>query len=220
MRKYLFSILLLFFLISCSKSEKQAQSYTVSALALDWDSRTPLPDAKVYLAEQFIIFNSPWKIFDSATTDINGRAFFVRSEAEYSQVFGISKPGYVRVNGPAFPITQRNQDRTDTCYLGMPSFVNLTIHNSHSYLPGDSVVVSAKDYYSLGQPVSFFDGVFSGPAVSPDRTVQLTGFYLTPNSTKIWIQCKVYRNNTEIYYTGLGYAEMIQFGTVNYTMNY
>lgn len=221
MRRSLSYILAITLLISCTKSERQSSNYRVTALVLDWDSRVPLQGAKVYLAEQFIQFGVPWKIFDSATTDINGKASFTRSEAEYSQVYAINKPGYIQTIPIGPPITLRSQDRTDTSYLVRPSFVNLTIHNNHSYMSGDSVVIRAKGHSnSQGQPIGVFETIFSGLAVSPDRVISVWGFYSASTSTMIGFEYEVYRNNSSIYYGGPVYAMMTQFGTVNYTINY
>lgn len=213
-------------LISCKKSSVVTGNYTITVLALDWDSKIPLPGTKVYLTIPVIQIGSSWIILDSSITDASGKAVFTTSYGGpyggYKEAYAISKPGYIQT-----PLTgsfgfKKQEDRTDTIYLARPSFVNLTIHNYFANLPGDSVEIKVKG--CSGNSGEYYGGlatVFKGLANSPDRVINLQAFYSSPNHTKLEYQYYIWRNLTLINFGGFGdYIQLTQFGTANYTINY
>lgn len=200
----------------CKKSSPD-NDYTITAVVLDIDSRAPIPVAKVY-SQAYPIFGSPI-VFDSSYSDASGKTRFTHKKGDARMIFAVSKPGYIPAGLLPLSGGLYFVDRTDTSYMTKASAVDLSIHRSNTYLPGDSVYVKVKGIYIPGGFSGFFYTVAQYLANSPDRLINLQAFYSSPYHTKLYFQCDIIRGGT-VFSSQLDSAEMIQFGTRNHTLNY
>jgi len=223
MKKLLPLLALTIIIASCKKSDDEY--YTISGLVLDMDAKTPITSAKVYAGNSFYLPS------DSAVTDVNGRVSFrFRKDGTLVQMRP-AKDNYVR---PFLFILQQpaNKNRTDTVYLGRPSFVNLTMHKTGAYLPQDSIELNVRNHYADGIFRDIYSYHSRDKADTPDKSFNLNSFYALPAAatnpprivnvppvTKLYFQWQIIRNGN-IIDTKTDSTELIQFGTKNYQLNY
>jgi len=91
--------------------------------------------------------------------------------------------------------------------------MNVALHKTGSYQPLDSVNVQF--FYIPDNGVN----MYGRKTNSPDTTLNLSTVYALPSLTKFYMNWNIIRNNS-IISTGKDSIPLVQFGTVNYTLNY
>jgi hypothetical protein len=230
MRKYPTLILFLAILFTaCSKNSSDDNSPTISAMVIDFDSQTPIEGAKVFFKQDF---QSP---FDSTITDVNGRASIAMPSLNPSLFLHI----YARKNGLlplpyGVAIDVNRLDNTSwphTIALARPSFVNLIVHQQGPYNVNDSIIVSTQGLYKNDNSGlrGWYEEVYRGKAISTDKNFPFKTIYHNPapsnppvllqGYSKAYFKYEIIRGGS-IITTRIDSTNLIQFGTVSFTLNY
>ncbi|MBL0199252.1 MAG: hypothetical protein IPP81_03505 [Chitinophagaceae bacterium] len=220
--KQLITILILSgILFSCSKSSGEEEYYTVTGQVLDLDSKLPIAGAKAYLP----------RFSDSALTDAAGRVSFRYKIGDPSGFFYVVKDGYLRPQ--TYWVSVGNVSRTDTFFLARPSFVNVTISKTGTYLVTDTVEIQVLgDNTPLaGQPGESpsYRTFHRDKANATDKLYNLLAVYNLSSNYNFWnhfgIKEKLYFKSEiirggSVFSTKTDSTNIIQFGTQNFTLNY
>lgn len=206
---------LLFFVVvvGCKKSTSKEEHFNLRVLVLDYDAGTPIANAKVYPNLD------RGGATDSAFSDVNGRASFLIRKDGTLTIPAAIKDNFVV---PAVGLYARigYEDRTDTVYLVRPSYINLTIHRTGTYLPPDSVAIRVKnDYFTSLWYSNQYRELVREKADAPDKLINLISWYHPVAMPKLYFQWDIIRNGAVIS-TQTDSTNMIQYGTKNYTLNY
>lgn len=212
MNKLFLPVITFILLLGCKKSS-ETQFHNIKVTVLDFDSRLPIAGAKVMLSRAANFLPK-----DSSLTDINGICIF-----QVTEVSGITlypaKNGYLTDIGIgiAGPITN---DHSITLYLLKPSFTKINLHRQAGYDNSDSVFIKLKGHFSRNifnqDP---FDSFYVRKANSVDTSLIVNCFYNNPSNTKIFFQWNIIRNGM-IHSTQTDSADLIQYGIINYNLNY
>ena len=212
-----FLIILTFF--SCKKADSPANvvSYTIKGIVLDADTYTPIPNAKIYCST--LPFNYALT-FDSTFSDLQGQVSFTYNDYIPKGLTG-KKSGYLPaiVNGYLLKY-DAGYDRNDTVFMVKNSAVNLIIHMTNIYTSLDYLVIKAKgNIDGTGSGNLSFTDCYTGIANQiPDRNLILNAQYF-PTTPKIYLQWYTYRNGVQLT-SGSDSVNLVQYGAVNYNLNY
>ncbi|MBL7700961.1 MAG: hypothetical protein JNM14_01820 [Ferruginibacter sp.] len=208
-------------LFSCKKSSGEDEYYTVTGIVLDFDSHTPISDAKVYVK----VFTTI-TVLDSAVSDANGKVSFRFKNDGRHMTLHPAKPALLN---PVYLYLSYidEKDRTDTLYLARPSFVNFTSHKTGIYLATDTVNIQVQNDYiePTGIQYSHPRTIYKGPANVADKTFNLQTIYghnigsFFFGATKMYFGCEIIRNGGVIAAISDS-TNIIRFGTQNFTLNY
>jgi hypothetical protein len=221
MKKLLTALVITSILFGCKKSSTEEENYTLSGIVLDFDSNIAIAGAKVYVKE----YGYMGAIVDSVVSDANGKfSFNIRKEGKYKYTFP-AKANYLNpVNW--IPYYADYNDRTTNLYLAKPSFVNLTIHKSGTYLPSDSVYIEVLNNYETGGVQNTTYGyLYRDKSNSPDKTFNLQAVYghavgsVIFGTIKLYFKTDIIRSGS-IFSTKEDSTNLIQYGTQNFTLNY
>lgn len=212
MKKLFLSAIIFILLLGCKKSS-ETQYHNIKITVLDFDSRLPIAGAKVMLSRTVNFLPK-----DSSLSDINGICIFQVTEVSDITLFP-SKNSYLSNTGIgiAGPITN---DHSITLHLLKPSFAKINLHKQAVYNNSDSVLVKLKGHffpYSLNQYI--YDSFYIRKANSVDTSLIVNCFYNNPSNTKIFLQWNILRNGV-IQSTQIDSADFVQYGTINYNLNY
>jgi len=220
MKQQLILVLIVAILAGCKKSSNDDGYYTVNGIVIDYDSKTPIAGAKVRVG----FF--PFVVTDSAISDANGRvAFRFKKEGEFKPLT-VTKDNYLTPFGFGGFYASYN-DRTDTLRAARPSFVNLTIHKSNSYLPLDSINVQVLGDYTGGFSFNYRN-LWRDKADAADKTFNLQALYqantggapaIAYGTTKLYFQWDIIRAGA-IVSSKTDSTDLVQFATKNFTINY
>ncbi len=204
-------------LFSCTKSTNEDEYYTLKGLVLDFDSKLPIANAKVY---QFEFCCRPKGFVDSAVSDVNGMVSFnCKKEGDYKLLTPV-KDNYLHPLKYMNYLVLAHISRTDTIYLAKPSFLQLTVHKSNTYQPSDSILLMvADDYYSASSGHSIGRTLLKDKVSSTDQIFNLYTFYELPNYDRLTFHYYITRNGTLLANQSFS-VNLIQFGTQNFTLNY
>ena len=175
MKQIITLLLLSGIFISCNKSTKEDEDYTITATIIDFDTNTPVAGAKVTVKESA----SPYFVtaIDSAISDANGRVSFTyRKDGQY-KFLNQSKANYL--NPMIWRLAYLNyDDRTEILYLAKPSFINVTSHKTAIYLPSDTldIQVLGDNVPSVGQ-YNDYRTLHRDKAEAPDKQFNLQAVY-------------------------------------------
>lgn len=222
MKQLIAIIILSCILFGCNKSSNEDEYYTLSGLVLDYDSNLPIAGAKVYPLPICIGGCLPT---DSAISNALGRVSFrIKIDGVYKSLHA-TKDNYLF---PAKPYFYSNVfvSRTDTMYLARPSFVNVTVHKTGTYLPSDTIDIHVlgDNIPSSGQTGSYRT-LHVAKADAPDKLYNLQGVYIhTPSPVffgygKLYFIKNIIRNGS-VLSSQTDSTNIIQFGTQNFTLNY
>lgn len=220
MKQILTLFLLATLLSNCKKSSTDDNYYTINGIVADFDNRTVIAGAKVYVRESF---NNT----DSAISNASGRVSFTFKKDSKLRNLYATKAGYL------YPLTYfvantSNTTRTDSIFLARPSFVDLTVHNAGAYLLTDSVSIQVIGAYMEPYGMSnSYQPLLRDKAVAADKLFNLktvyqkdTGvFTLVYGVEKLYFQADIIRGGAVIS-TKADSTTLIQFGTKNFTLNY
>jgi hypothetical protein len=224
MKKLAIVFLFTCILFGCNKPSDQEQYYTVTGQVLDLDSKLPIAGAKAYLPG----IPTP---SDSALSDAAGRVSFRFRIGDPSRFFYVVKDGYLRPQ--TYWVTIGNVSRTDTFFLARPSFVNVTISKTGTYLSTDTVEIKV-----LGDNTPSVGEVGESPsyrtfhrdkANAPDKLYNLLAAYNLSSNYNFWnhfvVKEKLYFKSEiirggSVFSTKTDSTNIIQFGTQNFTFNY
>ncbi len=219
--KQLITILILScILFACNKTSNEEEYYTIYGLVLDYDSQLPIAGAKVYTITNCGPTCPPT---DSAITDANGRVSFRFRMDDIYQFLIARKTNYISQT-EVYGIFYIN--KTDTIYLARPSFVNVTVHKTGTYLPSDSIKVQVYgDGLSSGGPWIGYRVLYMDKADAADKLFNLQAAYSHNLNTLPFRHQKVYFikdiiRNRSILSSQTDSTNIIQFGTQNFTLNY
>jgi hypothetical protein len=222
--KQILSILILSaVLFGCQKSSTESSTYTLTGIVADYDSKTPVAGATVYI-NNFGIKK------DSAISDVNGRASFTFPKNGELIFLSTSKANYLLpLLASLVPVA--NADRTDSLFLVRPSFVNLTTHKANTYLPTDSISVSINNIYTSPSSTtgSTYKEIARDKTDVADKNFTFSTFYKLPQSgtgillfsgyQKVYVKWDIIRSGT-ILSSNTDSVTLIQFGIKNITINY
>lgn len=217
MKQILIAVSILPMFVSCDKTTPD-NDYTITAVVVDIDTRTTIPGAKVY-SQVFPRAFGSLQVYDSAFSDASGKAVFTHQKGERRSVIAISKIGYVPTGAILYSISPNFVDRTDSVYLGRGSYVNLTVHRTGTYLPGDSVHVKVKGNYNRDGIPGHFWTVVKDLAITPDKVLNLEAIYHPFYNPKLNFECDIRRAGL-VLTTISDSTDMIQYSTKSYTLNY
>lgn len=220
MKKLILLFILTSILFGCKKSSEEEEYYTVTGQVLDLDSKLPIAGAKAYLMG----IPPP---SDSALTDAMGRVSFRFRIGDPSRFFYVVKDGYLRPS--AYYAYAGNVSRTDTFFLARPSFVNVTIHKTGTYLNSDTVEikVGGDNIPSMGETQGYRT-FHRNKANLPDSAYSFQAAYNATydsywnqflGNTKLFFKTEIIRGGS-VFYTKTDSTNIIQFGTQNFTLNY
>ncbi|MBK7307217.1 MAG: hypothetical protein IPO01_05430 [Chitinophagaceae bacterium] len=217
--KQLITILILSgILFSCSKSSGEDEYYTTTVLVLDYDSELPIAGAKVYS-----IMCGPFcPPTDSAVTDAAGKTSFMFKMDNVQRVFYARKNNYIyQTEIPGIFYI----NKTDTIYLARPSFVNVTVHKTGTYLPSDSIKVQVYGDALSSTEWGDYRILHFGKADSPDKLYNLEAVYshhpgaIPFRHQKIYFIKEIIRNGS-VLSSQTDSTNIIHLGTQNFTLNY
>ncbi|MGF2412318.1 hypothetical protein [Ferruginibacter sp.] len=222
MNKLITALLLTAILVSCKKTSTEDENYyTLAATVVDFDASTPIAAAKVYVIAY--IGGAP---LDSALSDVNGKvAFSFKKEGPYKFLTPV-KNNYINPMNTV-PAHLNYDNRTEFLYLARPSYVNVTVHKTGTYLPSDSVNVQVTGDYA---PPPIFQNpgyrlLFKDKAEAPDKIFNLQSAYgrvmgsFFFGASKLHFTTDIIRNGAVIS-TQKDSTSLIQFSIKNYTLNY
>ena len=228
MKKIATTLFLCTLLSSCNKESAEGDYITITGFVRDFQDDSPIQGAKIYSKKLTLPGGPPGGpslIVDSALSDAYGKASFRyrKSVGEYRFLIP-EKSGYLNAIS-SFGINGYNQkDRKDSLFLSQPSYLNLTVHNSATYLPSDIVEIKIKGDYGISAP-DIYRTLFRDSVNRPDKFFYLQAVYSRPagytqfGTTHIYFIIEISRNNNPIA-TRQDSAELIKFGTKNFTLNY
>jgi hypothetical protein len=227
MKQILSVLIISAILFGCSKSSTESTTYKLNGLVLDFDAKTVISGAKVYV--------NSFGIRDSAISDINGRVSFTLLKSDGLKFLSATKDNYLT---PYYSIgiapTGANTDRTDTVLLARPSFVNLTTHRTGTYLPTDSISISVNNIYtsSTASTGSTYKEILRDKADIADKYFLFSTLYqipptntgggifiVVPGYQKVFFKRDIIRSGS-VLSSSLDSTSLIQFGTKNFTLNY
>jgi hypothetical protein len=220
MKIILFSIAILLFFLSCKKEQSpiKSNSYTIKGIVLDADTYNPISNAKIYCS--FLPFISAVR-YDSAFSDLQGNVSFTYNDANMPNGLTGNKNGYLPaiVNGYTIKF-DAGYDRLDTVFMVKNSDVNLRIHMANTYIQGDVLVVKAKgNIYGTGSGNLSFTDCYTGDAKQlSDKNLTLNAQYF-PANPKIYLQWNVSRGGVQLT-SGSDSVNLLQYGVINYNLNY
>ena len=209
-------IVLATLLFGCGKKDATVEeSYTGTIIVLDYDTHSPVPGAKVFKRLM------PYSITleDSAVSDASGKVIFNNIPAHKYYYFDPSKAG---MTVPYIPYGKGpfTSDRTDTVYLGKNSYVNLHLHRSGIFSPGDAIELAVRHNYSPVDGSVYSENVYMGLALSPDTTIKVATFYMNPPyGTRLVIGERITRSGGNITLT-YDSVNKIQYSIQDYYLNY
>ena len=217
---FLLFFVIAIFLLSCKKSSTPTDdnSYTIHGIVADWDAKTIIGGAKVYVKLVGGI------IVDSAIADANGRVSFTYKKEGGNKFLTASKPNYLVP--PLFYFSQPGYNtRTDSVFLARPSFVNATVHKAGVYLPLDTIDIQVQgDYTEFGHHNNY-RLMLRDKADAPDKIFNLQAVYgqsqgsFFIGSLKLYFKWDIIRNGN-IISTKTDSAALIRHGTQNFNLNY
>ncbi len=214
--KNIVTILLFCLIFFGCKKEQEEDYYILNGVLLDYDSSAPISGVKVKAIHNCIL---PCTTVDSADSDASGRVSFRIKKSISEVTLFAEKAGYLRPHGIQGHYPEKI-DRTDTLYFTRPSFLNVTIHKNGIYLPQDSVRIHVEgDYLSPTYFSSASRTLYNDNTNLPDRIFNLYTWYNAPNHTKLHFYWEVIRNGNIISLKADS-ANLVQFGTQNFTINY
>jgi hypothetical protein len=221
MKQIIAILILSVILFSCKKQSAEDEYYTVTGQVLDLDSKMPIAGAKAYLA-------GPPPSSDSGITDVSGRVSFRFRIDGPSRFFYVVNDGYLRPK--TYWVTVGNNSRTDTFFLARPSFVNVMISRTGTYLSTDTVEVKVfGDNVPAEGENPYYRTFHRDKANAPDKLYNLFASYnLGANSSfwnqffrteKLYFRTEIIRGGS-VFNTKTDSTNIIQFGTQNFTLNY
>jgi hypothetical protein len=210
-------LLISFILFGCKKSSGEDEYYTIKGLVLDYDIKQPVVGAKVYLFE---FCCRPKGYIDSAVSDVNGMVSFIcKNEGDYKMLIS-AKDNYLHPLKYMQYEVLAHISRTDTIYLARPSFLQLTVHQSNTYQPSDSILLSVEgDYHSPSSGHNMYRILLKDKVNSTDKVFNLYTFYELPGYDRLTFHYLVTRNGM-LLTSQYVQANLTQFGTQNFTLNY
>ena len=222
MKRILILFVLSCILFGCNKSSTKDEYYTLNGLVLDYDSQLPIAGAKVRSITTCSPICPPT---DSAITDAAGRVSFKFKMDDVYEVLLAEKINYISQTEKGF-LSYTNSTTPDTIYLARPSFVNVTVRKTGTYLPTDSVKVQIYgDALSSGGPWIGYRMLHNDKANTPDKQYNLQAVYshapgfIPFRHQKIYFIKEIIRNGS-ILSSQTDSTNIIQFGTQNFTLNY
>lgn len=220
MKIILFATFISSVFFSCKKNDSSASlvSYTITGVVLDADTYTPISNAKVYCS--FLPLSSSLT-FDSSFSDLQGKVSFKYEDDYMPRGLTGKKNGYLPAIVSNYTIKfAAGYDRTDTVFMVKNSVANLIIHMANTYTSTDQLVVKAKgNIDGIGSGNLSFAECYTGNANQiQDRNLTLNAQYF-PSNPKIYLQWYINRNGLQIN-SGSDSVNLVQYGTVNYTLNY
>jgi hypothetical protein len=221
--KQFFSVLILTaILFSCKKSATESNTYTLTGIVADFDNKTVIAGAQVYVGI-YGIKN------DSAISGANGWVSFSLLKADGVKILTASKLNYLLPSFSAYNAVS-TEDRTDSIFLVRPSFVNLTTHKANVYLSTDSITLSVNNVFTPGPATTSSDykEILRDKTDIADKNFIFSTIYQAPPTSGLVIQTgyqKVYFKwdiirSGSVLSSKLDSVALIQFGTKNFTINY
>ena len=213
-------ILIAVLFITCKKGTDN--NAVVNIAVFDWDTKTPIPGAKVYSHDGTLITLPP---DDSVVTNSNGLASVPTSTGAI-QTVSAEKPGYsITWINEFYSIAAGNI--MDTIYLARSSYVDITLHQANSYLTNDVLHVRISGYRRTVSsiPSGMILGATAGKqrqAIAVDTALHWAIAYFPPPFQKAYINWEVLRNGqtVTVIRSGSDSVNLSRYGTVNYTVNY
>lgn len=217
MKKLITLLFLSCILFGCKKSSEEDEYYTIKGVVIDFDNKLPVAGAKVFLHE---FCCKPKGFIDSAVSDVNGMVSFnCKNEGDYKLLFP-TKNDYLHPLKYMQYQVLAHTSRTDTIFLAKPSFLQLTVHQSNTYQPTDSIQLSVADaYYSPSEGRSLNRILLKDKVSSTDQHFNLYSFYELPDYDRLTFHYHITRNGILLSTQSIA-ANLVQFGTQNFTLNY
>ena len=222
MKKLLILFALTCILFGCNKSSTEDEYYTINGVVLDYDSQLPIAGAKV---RSLTTCSPACPPTDSAITDVFGKVSFRFKINDVYEILLAEKANYIGQNEKGF-LSYTNITTPDTIYLARPSFVNVTVHKTGTYLPTDIIKVQLYgDALSLGGPGIGYRILHSDNANMPDKQYNLQAVYshapgfIPFRHQKIYFIKEIIRNGS-VLSSQPDSTNIIQFGTQNFILNY
>ena len=224
MKKLLIALVITSILFGCNKPSDEDQYYTITGQVLDLDSKLPIAGAKAYLTG----IPTP---SDSALTDAMGRVSFRFKIGDPARYFYVVKDGYLRPQ--TYWVSVSSVSRTDTFFLARPSFVNVTVSKTGTYLGTYTVEIQVLGDNTpvAGQPgeSASYRTFHRDKANAPDKFYNLLAAYNLSSNYNFWnhfgIKQKLYFKSEiirggSVFFAKTDSTNIIQFGTQNFTLNY
>jgi hypothetical protein len=237
-------ILVLFNLISVSSCKKNAEkdsTISISAIAVDYTTKQPIPGLKLFLVTggyRFEFFSEPWNIFmadttttttpiinyltkDSAITDANGR-FSFQFTPFFVPLEGWPTPQIILTEGPLLRIfpniysNNNNDTNLDTLFTDKKSFLVINMQKSSPAFPNDTVF-QRRNFFSFSpQQVKNYIALLKGQIGLTNRTI--TDAFSYSLSKKVEIEWRYYRNGLQSSH--IDTINLVPNGTTVFNISY
>jgi hypothetical protein len=231
----------LIFLISCKKNSEKTTTINISAIAVDYTTKQPIPGLKLFLVTggyRLVFFSEPWNILsadtttttttvinylskDSTFTDVNGR-FSFQFTPFYVPLEGWATPRIILADGVllrVFPSVYSNDiDDTnlDTLFTDTKSFLVINMQKSSPAFPNDTVFQRRNFLSSSPQPVKNYIALLKGQVGLANRTI--TDAFSYSLSKKAEIEWRYYRNGLQSSH--IDTINLVPYGITVFNISY